>query len=91
MKWKVNHSYEEWSKLAKKEIKGDNIDSLIWNTPERIPVKPYYTRKDLDELAFSDTMAGMFPFVRGPRATMYAGRPWTLRQYAGFSTAESIL
>ena len=88
MKWKVNQSYEDWCKLAKKELKGKDSDSLIWDTPERIPVKAYYTREDLDDLAFSNTMAGIFPFVRGPRATMYAGRPWTIRQYAGFSTAE---
>ena len=88
MKWKVNQSYEDWRKLAKTEIKGKDLESLTWETPERIPVKPYYTRKDLDELSNSNTMAGLFPFIRGPRATMYAGRPWTIRQYAGFSTAE---
>ena len=89
MKWKVNQSYEDWRKLARTEIKGKDLESLTWDTPERIPVKPYYTRKDLDELSNSNTMAGLFPFIRGPRATMYAGRPWTIRQYAGFSTAES--
>lgn len=86
MKWDVNQSISDWEKLAEKEI--GNVDSLTWMTPEQIPVKAYYTKEDLDHLAFTNSMAGLFPFLRGPRATMYAGRPWTIRQYAGFSTAE---
>ena len=77
-----------WRDLASKELKGADPDSLTWETPEGIAVKPLYTAADLEGLALSDTIPGDFPFLRGPRATMYANRPWTLRQYAGFSTAE---
>ena len=77
-----------WRELASKERKGAAADDLIWHTPEGIAVKPLYTRADLEGLDFLDTVPGAFPFLRGPRATMYAGQPWTLRQYAGFSTAE---
>jgi methylmalonyl-CoA mutase len=77
-----------WAKLATQELKGKQPDELVWNTPEGIPVKPLYTRKDVEGLDFLDSIPGDFPFVRGPRATMYAVRPWTIRQYAGFSTAE---
>lgn len=78
----------EWEKLAAKEIKKDSTDSLLWDTPEGIQVKPLYTLADLETLENIDTMPGFSPFMRGPKATMYAGRPWTVRQYAGFSTAE---
>ncbi|MBL8202048.1 MAG: methylmalonyl-CoA mutase [Chromatiales bacterium] len=78
----------DWEKLAAREIKAPNTDALAWNTPEGIAVKPLYTAEDLAGLAHLDTLPGFAPFVRGPRATMYAGRPWTVRQYAGFSTAE---
>ncbi|MCC6767127.1 MAG: methylmalonyl-CoA mutase, partial [Deltaproteobacteria bacterium] len=61
---------------------------LVWHTPEGIDVKPLYTASDVQGLDFTDTLPGSFPFLRGPRATMYAGQPWTIRQYAGFSTAE---
>src|SRR5690606_36611634 len=64
-------------------------DTLVWETPEGIPVKPLYTADDLQGIGHLDNLPGMKPFVRGPRATMYAGRPWTIRQYAGFSTAEA--
>jgi methylmalonyl-CoA mutase len=77
-----------WRKLATKERKGAEPDDLIWHTPEGIDVKPLWTRGDVAELDFLDTIPGSFPFLRGPRATMYAGQPWTIRQYAGFSTAE---
>ncbi len=77
-----------WRKLAAKERKGADPDGLVWQTPEGIPVKPLYTRADVADLDFTDTTPGAFPFLRGPRATMYAGQPWTIRQYAGFSTAE---
>jgi methylmalonyl-CoA mutase len=81
-------SLDDWRSLAEKECKGRSLDELTWNTPEGIPVKPLYTAEDLDGLDHLDSLPGLPPFVRGPRATMYAGRPWTVRQYAGFSTAE---
>jgi methylmalonyl-CoA mutase len=81
------HSRAEWAELAASEVKGDP-DQLVWPTPEGIPVNPLYTAEDLEGLEFVDTMPGFEPFVRGIRATMYANRPWTIRQYAGFSTAE---
>ncbi|HWP67090.1 MAG TPA: methylmalonyl-CoA mutase [Candidatus Limnocylindria bacterium] len=77
-----------WRRLATKERKGADPDELVWQTPEGIPVKPLWTRADVEGLDFLDTVPGEFPYVRGPRATMYAERPWTIRQYAGFSTAE---
>src|SRR5574341_121674 len=77
-----------WRDLATKERKGADPDGLVWHTPEGIDVKPLYTRADVAGLDFVDTVPGVFPFIRGPRATMYAGQPWTIRQYAGFSTAE---
>jgi len=81
-------SLADWQKLAAAELKGKPADSLTWATPEGIPVKPLYTAADLEEIAAHNTMPGLAPFTRGVRATMYAGRPWTIRQYAGFSTAE---
>jgi methylmalonyl-CoA mutase len=77
-----------WLDIARKERKGRDPDELVWQTPEGIPVKPLWTRADIAGLDFLDTTPGDFPFLRGPRATMYAGQPWTVRQYAGFSTAE---
>jgi methylmalonyl-CoA mutase len=77
-----------WHELAKKETKGKGADALTWQTPEGIPVKPLYTAEDVAALPFTHTVPGVYPFVRGPKATMYTGRPWTIRQYAGFSTAE---
>ena len=79
---------DEWQVLATRELKSGEVDSLIWKTPEGIDVKPLYSAVDLEALADVDTLPGFAPYVRGPRATMYAGRPWTVRQYAGFSTAE---
>ncbi len=79
---------QDWEKLAAKEIKKDSSAPLLWDTPEGIQVKPLYTLADLEKLENIDTMPGFAPFMRGPKATMYAGRPWTVRQYAGFSTAE---
>ncbi|MCP5138271.1 MAG: methylmalonyl-CoA mutase [Chromatiales bacterium] len=81
-------SRQDWNKLATRESKGKDPDSLTWQTPEGIPVRPLYTAEDLAGLEHLDSLPGFAPFVRGPRATMYAGRPWTVRQYAGFSTAE---
>ena len=66
----------------------EKADSLSWMTPERIEVKALYIEKDLEKLSHLNTMPGIPPYTRGIRATMYAGRPWTLRQYAGFSTAK---
>ncbi|AUM10965.1 methylmalonyl-CoA mutase [Ketobacter alkanivorans] len=81
-------SLEQWKELATKESKGRSPDELTWDTPEGIAVKPLYTAADTANLEHADTLPGFAPFVRGPKATMYAGRPWTIRQYAGFSTAE---
>lgn len=79
---------ERWRQLAREERKGRDPEELVWHTPEGIDVKPLYTRADVEGLDFLDTIPGDFPFLRGPRATMYAEKPWTIRQYAGFSTAE---
>ncbi len=79
---------ERWAELAREERKGRDPQELVWHTPEGIDVKPLYTRADVEGLDFLDTIPGDFPFIRGPRATMYAEKPWTIRQYAGFSTAE---
>ena len=80
-------SIENWRAAAREELGGRDPDELAWTTPEGIDVKPLYTAADLERIEV-DTLPGFAPFTRGPRATMYAGRPWTLRQYAGFSTAE---
>jgi len=79
---------DDWRELAGKECKGKPVENLTWKTPEGISVKPLYTESDLENIEHLDSLPGMAPFVRGPKATMYAGRPWTVRQYAGFSTAE---
>jgi methylmalonyl-CoA mutase len=78
----------EWAALAAKELGGKPPASLTWETPEGIAVKPLYTAADLEGLEEQGALPGVAPFLRGIRATMYANRPWTLRQYAGFSTAE---
>jgi methylmalonyl-CoA mutase len=78
----------DWETLAKQEKKTDDLSNFKWDTPEGIRVKPLYTAADTAGLETADTLPGIAPFVRGPMATMYAGRPWTVRQYAGFSTAE---
>ncbi len=78
----------EWDSLARKELGGEAADSLVWQTPEGIPVKPLYTAADLEALGDVNSLPGFPPYLRGPRATMFANRPWTVRQYAGFSTAE---
>ncbi|GKY88340.1 methylmalonyl-CoA mutase [Sinisalibacter aestuarii] len=77
-----------WKALAEKELRGRPLDDLTWNTPEGIAVQPLYTAEDADGLPQTGGLPGIAPFTRGPRATMYTGRPWTIRQYAGFSTAE---
>lgn len=78
--------YEAWAALAKKQLKGKNPEDLIWKTPEGISIKPVYTQTDT--AAAPDELPGVFPFTRGPYPTMYTYRPWTIRQYAGFSTVE---
>lgn len=77
----------DWAELAQKELR-TSPETLTWQTPEGIAVKPLYTAEDLDGAGHLGSLPGFSPFTRGPRATMYAGRPWTIRQYAGFSTAE---
>ncbi len=79
---------QQWRELAAKELKGADPETLTWETPEGIDVKSLYTAEDLEGLEVVGGLPGIEPFVRGPRATMYANRPWTIRQYAGFSTAE---
>ena len=78
----------DWLDLATKELRGKDVDALTWHTPEGIDVKPLYTEADLENIDHLGSLPGHSPFLRGPKATMYAGRPWTIRQYAGFSTAE---
>ena len=84
-----NPNYDKWVEMATKQSKGKSPDSLNWQSPEGITIKPLYTSGDLDGLSFLDSLPGMSPYTRGPMATMYAGRPWTIRQYAGFSTAKA--
>ncbi|MEE9426843.1 MAG: methylmalonyl-CoA mutase family protein, partial [Paracoccaceae bacterium] len=79
---------KKWQSLAEKELRDRALDDLNWQTPEGIEVKPVYTKQDVEDLAHMGGMPGFAPYTRGPRATMYTGRPWTIRQYAGFSTAE---
>lgn len=81
-------SVADWQTEAEKQLKGKPVSSLDVDTPEGISLKALYTAADTEGLAFADTMPGMEPYIRGPQATMYTGRPWTIRQYAGFSTAE---
>jgi methylmalonyl-CoA mutase len=78
----------KWEELASKQMKGKSVDTLDWMTPEGIKVKALYTAEDLEGIETVNTLPGLAPYVRGPMATMYAGRPWTIRQYAGFSTAK---
>ena len=78
----------DWEKIAFEELKGIKTDRLIKETPEGIKVKPLYTKDDLENLNHINSLPGMEPFVRGPKATMYTSRPWTVRQYSGFSTAK---
>lgn len=79
---------DDWKKAATKSAPGGNVDALNWVTSEGIVVKPLYTKQDVVDLPYADTLPGLPPYIRGPQATMYAVRPWTIRQYAGFSTAE---
>jgi methylmalonyl-CoA mutase len=79
---------EKWRALARQDLRGSEPETLERVTPDGLRIKPLYTAADLSGLPETDTLPGVFPFLRGPRATMYANRPWTIRQYAGFSTAE---
>ena len=81
-------SLEAWAKAAAKSVPGGKVEALNWQTPDGITVKPLYTAADTRDLPYADTLPGFEPYLRGPQATMYAVRPWTIRQYAGFSTAE---
>ena len=78
----------DWAARAERELAGKPVSGLDWQTPEGITVKPLYTAADLEKLGHLDSLPGFPPYLRGPRATMYSYRPWTIRQYAGFSTAE---
>ncbi len=84
----MTNKKEAWAKRAEKELRGRPLDDLTWHTPEGIDVQPVYTEDDTAGLDHMGSMPGEVPFTRGPRSTMYTGRPWTIRQYAGFSTAE---
>jgi methylmalonyl-CoA mutase len=79
---------DDWRRAAAKSAPGGSLEHLVWQTPDGIGVKPLYTAADLGNVRHADTLPGFEPFLRGPQATMYAVRPWTIRQYAGFSTAE---
>ncbi|MEL0087196.1 MAG: methylmalonyl-CoA mutase [Halieaceae bacterium] len=79
---------EDWEALVASQSKGLTPEDFTWHTPEGIPLKALYTAADTAELPYTDTMPGISPYIRGPMSTMYAGRRWTIRQYAGFSTAE---
>ena len=85
---KFRPNFLDWVDLAKKETKSEDLDHLLWKTAEGIDIKPLYTPEDLANLKNQESLPGFMPYKRGPKATMYAGRPWTIRQYAGFSTAE---
>lgn len=85
---KSTEHLEQWAKAAAKSAPNGDLNALTWHTPDGIAVKPLYTAEDLADLPNTNTLPGFAPFVRGPQATMYAVRPWTIRQYAGFSTAE---
>ena len=81
-------SLKDWKKQASSELDGGASSSIHWKTAEGIEIKPLYTSDDLENFGYKETLSGFHPFTRGPRSTMYSGRPWTIRQYAGFSTAE---
>ena len=75
----MSDKIQTWKALAEKELRGRPVDDLVWQTPEGIAVRPVYTEADLDGLDHLGTIPGEAPFLRGPRATMYTGRPWTIR------------
>ncbi|MBP9714244.1 MAG: methylmalonyl-CoA mutase [Sterolibacterium sp.] len=82
-------SLDTWAQAAAKSAPEGDLAKLNWTTPEGLTVKPLYTQADTENLPYADTLPGFAPFLRGPQATMYAVKPWTIRQYAGFSTAEA--
>ena len=84
----AKNSLDDWQKLAKKSAPAGQVDQLGWQTPDGIHIKALYTDADTRDLPFTNSLPGFEPFIRGPQATMYSVRPWTIRQYAGFSTAE---
>ncbi|CAN2050179.1 methylmalonyl-CoA mutase [Candidatus Magnetomoraceae bacterium gMMP-13] len=84
----MTQDVNKWKELATKELRGKPLEELNLMTPEGIEVKPIYTAEDLEGMEHINTLSGFEPYVRGPKATMYTGRPWTIRQYAGFSTAK---
>ena len=84
-----SNNLDAWEKAAAKHSPGGDVKNLNWNTPEGLAVKPLYTKADVEGLEFADTLPGFAPYLRGPQPTMYAVKPWTIRQYAGFSTAEA--
>ena len=84
----MDKSKIDWQRLAEKELRGKSVAELDWTTIEGIKVKPVYSEEDLKEIEHLGNLPGFEPYVRGVKATMYAGRPWTIRQYAGYSTAE---
>src|SRR5574343_1853374 len=84
-----SNNLDAWEKAAAKQAPGGDVANLVWNTPEGLAVKALYTKADVEGLEYADTPPGFAPFIRGPQATMYAVRPWPIRQYAGFSTAEA--
>ena len=83
-----NSNLENWKRNALKELKKQDIDGIFIETPEGINIKPLYTSEDIKNIQHLNSYPGAEPFLRGPKATMYTGRPWTIRQYAGFSTAK---
>ena len=87
----MDKSKIDWQRLAEKELRGKSVDELDWTTLEGIKVKPVYSEEDLKEIEHLGNLPGFEPYVRGVKATMYAGRPWTIRQYAGYSTAEESI
>ena len=80
----------KWSALADKELRDKSVEDLTWKTLEGIEVSPIYTQEDLNNLKHLGTLPGQEPFTRGVKATMYAGRPWTIRQYAGFPRLRNL-
>jgi methylmalonyl-CoA mutase len=84
----MDDALKKWIEAAREELRGKDPATLVWETPDGLRVKPLYTAADLRGLAHADSLPGLWPYLRGPRATMYANRPWTIRQYAGYSTAE---
>src|SRR5262245_37741174 len=81
-------NFEQWKQLASEQLKGKSAENLKWLSPEGIFINPLYTSKDSEKNKLKDSIPGAEPFIRGPYPTMYTVRPWTIRQYAGFSTAE---